>query len=116
VAKVNVHPYLCLHPKELIPLPGLKVSSNFLVHLVCRLASIHLSQESLAMEMLYGWYSLLLVPGEALSQFLRYVVVSPTATSTAMQDSIFAHFLWTVQEQHETWLHLLRQFPLVPGF
>jgi hypothetical protein len=115
-AKLNVHPYWCLHPKEIIPLRGQKVTSNFLVHLVCRLASIHLSQESLVMEMLYGCDTLLLLPGEALSHFFRDVVISPTATCTATQDPTFPHFLWTVQEQHESWLHLLRQFPLVSGF
>jgi len=89
MAKVNVYPYWCLHPKEIIPLPSLKVTSNFLVHLVCRLASIHLSQDSLAMEMLYDCDSLL-IPGETLSQFFRGVVISRTATSTTIQDPFSA--------------------------
>jgi hypothetical protein len=74
-----------------------------------------MSQESPVIEMFYDLDGLLLVPSEAVSQFMSDVIGSSTATNTALQDSIFAQFLCTVQEQHGTWFHLLLQFPPVPG-
>lgn len=84
---------MVLCPIEIIALRCLKETSNILVHFFRQISCIHFLQETLLTEMTYDVDGLLLVPGEAISQFFLNVVVSPTSSNTALQDPVLAHFL-----------------------